>query len=69
MHQQCMSHHAGQLKKKSESNGWNFFAFIKKLKPLIIPMLAMWGSACHIMLATKKKSQSNGCNFLLLLKI
>ena len=68
-----------EKKKKSKSNGWNFFTVIKKLKHFIIPMLATWENACHthFMLATgkkKKKKKKKILNlmveiFLLLLKI
>ena len=59
-----------EAEKKSESNGWIFFAFIKKLKHFISTMLAAWGNACHthIMLAVEKKSQSNGWNFSAFIK-
>ena len=42
-----MSHHAGKLKKNLNLMAEIFFAFIKKLKPLIIPMLAMWECMSH----------------------
>ena len=31
-------------KKNPQSNGWKFFAFIKNLKPFIIPMHVTWGT-------------------------
>ena len=57
-----MSHHAGKLKKKSESNGWNLFAFIKKIKTI------HQSNASHVReclshshhAGSWKKSQSNG---------
>ena len=61
-----------EKKKKSKSNGWNFFTIIKKLKHFIIPMLATWENACHthIMLANEKKNLNLMIEiFWLLLKI